>query len=100
VPPSIKAKYLLLEVTDVGDDGFVDMAGMFATQSVQTIAEPGDAAFDVEVEASMDNKNWFPFGDLRGTGIRTEAQHAMQFLRAKVVAIDPGAVLTVIVSWT
>jgi hypothetical protein len=100
VPPAIKAKYLLFEVANVGDDGFVDMMGMFSTQSVQTIAEPGDATFDVKIEASMDNVNWFPFGDLRGTGVKTEAQHTIQFLRAKVIFIDPGTILTVIVSWT
>jgi hypothetical protein len=98
-PPALKALFLLDYESEVGITGVIDMKDMPRTQSFQTFSDPADAAFEVKVEGSMDSIHWFSFGRINGPGIRSEGQHSLQFLRATLVSIDPGASVTVLVSW-
>jgi hypothetical protein len=98
-PPSLKALYLLDDESEVGIIGVIDTKDMPRTQSFQTFSYPDDASFDVNVEGSMDGLHWFSFGRITGPGIRSEGQHALQFLRATLISADPGASVTVLVSW-
>jgi hypothetical protein len=84
------------------------MKGMFAAQSFHTIAfqlskgrdEVPDVNSEILIEGSMDNEHWFTPGIvITGPGIRTEGQHAFQFVRATVISLDSGVSVTVLVSW-
>jgi hypothetical protein len=98
-PPALKALFLLDDESEAGVIGVVDTKDMPRTQSFQTFTDPLGAVFEVKVEGSMDGIHWFPFGSITGPGIRSEGQHSLQFLRATLISIDPGASVTVLVSW-
>jgi hypothetical protein len=98
-PPALKALYLLDDESEADVIHIVNTNTMPRTQSFQTFTNPSGAAFEVEVEGSMDGIHWFSFGRIDGPGIRTEGQHVLQFVRAKLISIDPGASVTVLVSW-
>jgi hypothetical protein len=87
-PPSLKALYLLDDESEVGVIGVADAKDMPRTQSFQTFSDPTDAQFVVEIEGSMDSIHWFSFGRIVDPGIRSEGQHAFQFLRATLISID------------
>jgi hypothetical protein len=99
--PVIKkeAKILLLEVGEEGTQEHVDMLGMFRVQTTQTLVNPEDAFFLVDIEGSMDNDHWVSFGSIGESGFRTESEHAVQFIKATLTSVEPGAKVTVFLSW-
>jgi hypothetical protein len=72
---------------------------MHINKSFYTIVSPGNSSFNVDIQASMDGDNWFSIGVAEGEGLDSENQHTCQFLRAKLMSVDPGAKVTVLVSW-
>jgi hypothetical protein len=95
----MRAEYLLDDESEVDAIGVADAKAIARTQSFQTFTDPPGAAFEVKVEGSMDSTHWFPFGEIIGPGIRSEGQHVLQYFRATLISIDPGASVTVMISW-
>lgn len=96
--PSFLAQKLLDAVSVPGIGPKVDMGQMTTTQSVQAFASVAGASFRVTIEGSMDGLHWFSFGSVAGPGIKSEAQHTFQFIRAIMEEVSSGSV-TVLVSY-
>lgn len=96
--PSILAKTLLNAAAVAGTRSSIDMGQMTTNQSIQTFPSVPSASFMVTIEGSMDNSHWFPFGYVTGPGIKSEAQHTFQFMRATLDNVSEGSV-TIYVSY-
>jgi hypothetical protein len=95
----MQAQYLLDDASAPGTGNAIDLGGMYMNKSFYTIVRPGNASFNVDIQASMDGDNWFSIGVAEGSGLDSENQHTCQFLRAKLVSVSPGTAVTVLVSW-